>query len=133
MSRWGCWASSPASGPSSTALAAGVSGLVLDGLVVAAVEGGPGTGCGIVGGFVALAVGLVAAVLGAVALKKDPLSSWQPALRADGYIRMQVARDTAIALFAKLRKQGAAVDAKPPAGGGRSGHRCPDCSDRSIR
>lgn len=58
-----------------TALAAGVTGLVLGGLVVAAAEGGPGTGYGIVGGFMALAVGLVSAVLGAVALKKNPLSS----------------------------------------------------------
>ncbi|MEU1545754.1 DUF6223 family protein [Nocardia sp. NPDC005745] len=57
-----------------TALAAGVTGLVIGGLVVAAAEGGPGTGYGIVGGFLALAVGLVAAALGAVALTRNPES-----------------------------------------------------------
>jgi hypothetical protein len=57
-----------------TALAAGVTGLVIGGLVVAAAEGGPGTGYGIVGGILALAVGLVAAVLGAVALNRNPQS-----------------------------------------------------------
>lgn len=55
-----------------TALGAGLVGLVAGGLVVAAAEGGPGTGYGIVGGFLALAVGMVAAVLGVVALKRHP-------------------------------------------------------------
>ncbi|MEU2013980.1 DUF6223 family protein [Nocardia sp. NPDC019302] len=55
-----------------TALAAGVTGLVIGGLVVAAAKGGPGTGYGIVGGFLSLAVGLVAAALGAVALTRNP-------------------------------------------------------------
>lgn len=46
------------------ALVAGPVGLVLGGVVVATADGGPGTGGGIVGGFAALAFGLVATVLG---------------------------------------------------------------------
>nr|BFE79161.1 hypothetical protein GCM10020093_017620 [Planobispora longispora] len=38
---------------------------------MAAAEGGPGTGYGIVGGFAALAVGLVAMVLGGLALARS--------------------------------------------------------------
>ncbi|WP_084466869.1 DUF6223 family protein [Nocardia arthritidis] len=57
-----------------TALAAGVIGLLIGGLVVAAAKGGPGTGYGIVGGFLALAVGLAAATLGAIALNRNPRS-----------------------------------------------------------
>jgi hypothetical protein len=57
-----------------TALATGVTGMAIGGLVVAAAEGGPGTGYGIVGGFLALAVGLVAAALGAVALTRKAKS-----------------------------------------------------------
>lgn len=57
-----------------TAVAAGSVGLVIGGLVVIAAEGGPGTGYGIVGGFLALFVGLMAAALGAVALKRSPQS-----------------------------------------------------------
>jgi hypothetical protein len=38
--------------------------------VVAAAEGGPGTGYGIVGGYVALVVGLAAVVLGGWALAR---------------------------------------------------------------
>jgi hypothetical protein len=53
------------------AMAAGLSGMVMGGLVVAAAEGGPGTGYGIVGGFVALAIGLVATVLGWLALARS--------------------------------------------------------------
>ncbi|ONM49845.1 DUF6223 family protein [Nocardia donostiensis] len=60
-----------------TALAAGVVGLVIGGLVVVAAEGGPGTGYGIVGGFLALAVGLVATALGAVGLMRS-LRSGRP-------------------------------------------------------
>jgi hypothetical protein len=37
---------------------------------VAAAEGGPGTGYGIVGGFVALAIGLAAVVLGWLAQRR---------------------------------------------------------------
>ena len=46
------------------ALVAGVAGAAVGGLVVIAAQGGPGTGYGIVGGYVALVVGLVAVVLG---------------------------------------------------------------------
>ncbi|GII97604.1 DUF6223 family protein [Sinosporangium siamense] len=53
------------------ALPAGLAGAVIGGLVVAAAEGGPGTGYGIVGGYVALVVGLVAMVLGALALVRS--------------------------------------------------------------
>ncbi|MFI6395083.1 DUF6223 family protein [Nonomuraea sp. NPDC050547] len=49
------------------ALVAGAACMVIGALVVAAAKGGPGTGYGIVGGFVDLAVGLVALVLGGVA------------------------------------------------------------------
>jgi hypothetical protein len=41
------------------------------GLVVAAAEGGPGTGYGIVGGVAALAVGLLAVGLGALGLARS--------------------------------------------------------------
>jgi hypothetical protein len=53
------------------ALFAGVAGMATGGAVVAAAEGGPGTGYGIVGGFAALAIGLVAAVLGGLALARS--------------------------------------------------------------
>ena len=52
------------------ALVAGLIGLAMGGYVVAAAEGGPGTGYGIVGGFVALAVGLVATLLGGLGLTR---------------------------------------------------------------
>jgi hypothetical protein len=38
---------------------------------VAAADGGPGTGYGIVGGYVALAVGLVAVVLGGLVVARS--------------------------------------------------------------
>jgi uncharacterized protein DUF6223 len=50
------------------ALAAGLAGILGGGLVVAAADGGPGTGYGIVGGFVALVLGLLAAGIGGLAL-----------------------------------------------------------------
>jgi hypothetical protein len=53
------------------ALVAGLAGMATGALVVAATEGGPGTGYGIVGGFAALAIGLVAAVLGGLALARS--------------------------------------------------------------
>jgi hypothetical protein len=53
------------------ALVAGLTGMVIGGLVVAAAEGGPGTGYGIVGGFAALAIGLIATVLGWLALARS--------------------------------------------------------------
>src|ERR687898_665224 len=49
----------------------GLAGMVIGGLVVAAAEGGPGTGYGIVGGFAALAIGLTATVLGWLALARS--------------------------------------------------------------
>jgi hypothetical protein len=52
------------------ALVAGLTGIALGGWAVAAADGGPGTGGGIVGGFAALAIGLIAAVLGWLALSR---------------------------------------------------------------
>jgi len=53
------------------ALAAGLLGMAGGAFVVAAAKGGPGTGYGIVGGFLALVVGLVAAALGGLALSRS--------------------------------------------------------------
>ncbi|MGW5704265.1 DUF6223 family protein [Amycolatopsis japonica] len=53
------------------ALAAGLLGMAGGVYVVAAAKGGPGTGYGIVGGFLALVVGLIAAALGRVALSRS--------------------------------------------------------------
>jgi hypothetical protein len=53
------------------ALVAGLTGMAIGALVVAAAEGGPGTGYGIVGGFAALAIGLIATVLGWLALARS--------------------------------------------------------------
>ena len=52
------------------ALAAGAVGAAVGGLVVAAADGGPGTGYGIVGGYVALVIGLVAVAIGWLALTR---------------------------------------------------------------
>lgn len=52
------------------ALTTGMAGVVVGGLVVVAADGGPGTGYGIVGGFMALVVGLIAMVLGGLALAR---------------------------------------------------------------
>lgn len=49
------------------AMAAGLAGMIGGGLVVAAADGGPGTGYGIVGGYVALVIGLIAMALGGLA------------------------------------------------------------------
>lgn len=49
------------------AVVAGVAGLVVGGLVVATADGGPGTGNGIVGGYAAVGIGLIAAILGGLA------------------------------------------------------------------
>ncbi|GIH22618.1 hypothetical protein Aph01nite_09280 [Acrocarpospora phusangensis] len=46
------------------ALLAGLAGVVIGGVVVAVADGGPGSGSGIVGGVLALVVGLVAMILG---------------------------------------------------------------------
>jgi peptidoglycan/LPS O-acetylase OafA/YrhL len=52
---------------SGVALAAGLAGLLLGALVVITADGGPGTGNGIVGGYAAVALGLIAAGLGGAA------------------------------------------------------------------
>ena len=57
------------------ALVAGLAGTGIGGAVVAAAEGGPGTGYGIVGGFMGLVVGLVAMVLAGLALRRRPASA----------------------------------------------------------
>ncbi|MFF0309106.1 DUF6223 family protein [Streptosporangium sp. NPDC004379] len=46
------------------ALASGPAGMVVGGLVVVNSEGGPGTGGGIVGGYLALALGAAAVIIG---------------------------------------------------------------------
>jgi len=50
------------------ALSAGLVAMVTGGIVVALAKGGPGAGYGIVGGYVALVIGLLAALLGWLAL-----------------------------------------------------------------
>jgi hypothetical protein len=50
---------------------AGLAGAVIGALVVAAAEGGPGTGYGIVGGYLALAVGLISMALGGLTLARS--------------------------------------------------------------
>ncbi|WP_043632393.1 DUF6223 family protein [Nonomuraea candida] len=52
------------------ALVAGPACAVIGGLVVAVADGGPGTGYGIVGGYLDLALGLLATALGALALAR---------------------------------------------------------------
>ncbi|MCZ7422788.1 MULTISPECIES: DUF6223 family protein [unclassified Micromonospora] len=54
-----------------TALAAGAGGMALGGLVVLTSDSGIGTGNGRGGGYVALVVGLIAVVLGGVALARS--------------------------------------------------------------
>ncbi|QYC42109.1 hypothetical protein Nocox_22525 [Nonomuraea coxensis DSM 45129] len=53
------------------ALAAGLAAVVIGAWVVAAAEGGPGAGYGIVGGWVDLVVGPVAMILGGLALARS--------------------------------------------------------------
>jgi hypothetical protein len=53
------------------ALAAGLTAMVIGGVVIATADGGPGTGSGVVGGYAALAVGLLATVLGGLALTRS--------------------------------------------------------------
>jgi hypothetical protein len=57
------------------ALAAGLTGLAMGAFVVAAANGGPGTGYGIVGGFAALGIGLAATILGGMALARSRRTS----------------------------------------------------------
>lgn len=52
------------------ALGAGLVGGVIGALVVAVAEGGPGTGYGIVGGYIAVVVSLMATVLGGLGLAR---------------------------------------------------------------
>ncbi|MFB4287223.1 DUF6223 family protein [Nonomuraea sp. ATR24] len=49
------------------ALAAGAAGTVIGAVVLVTADGGPGTGNGTVGGYVALALGVIALVLGGLA------------------------------------------------------------------
>ena len=53
--------------PAVVALVAGSVGLIAGLFVIATADGGPGTGNGIVGGFVAVPLGLAAVVLGSLA------------------------------------------------------------------
>ncbi|MDS0135167.1 MULTISPECIES: DUF6223 family protein [unclassified Amycolatopsis] len=53
------------------ALASGVVSVVIGGWVVATAKGGPGTGYGIVGGYVDLVIGAVALVLGGLAVARS--------------------------------------------------------------
>lgn len=53
------------------AMVAGLTGAVIGGVVVAVADGGPGSGSGIVGGFVAVVVGLIAIVLGWLAVARS--------------------------------------------------------------
>ena len=55
---------------SAVSLVAGLTGMLVGGLVVATADGGPGTGNGIVGGYAALVLGLIAALLGGFALTR---------------------------------------------------------------
>ncbi|GAA3339730.1 hypothetical protein GCM10020358_24540 [Amorphoplanes nipponensis] len=59
--------SRPAGRGSLVALVAGVTGIVVGGWVIATADGGPGTGNGIVGGYAAVALGLIGAALGGLA------------------------------------------------------------------
>lgn len=52
------------------ALACGAAGAVIGALVVFMAKGGPGTGYGIVGGYVSLVLGVAAAVLGGLAMRR---------------------------------------------------------------
>jgi hypothetical protein len=57
------------------ALAGGLTGIVGGGLVVALAKGGPGAGYGIVGGYVAIAIGLIATILGWMARARSRRTS----------------------------------------------------------
>ncbi|MDQ7802860.1 DUF6223 family protein [Amycolatopsis sp. A133] len=53
------------------ALAGGAASVIIGGWVVAAAKGGPGTGYGIVGGYVDLVIGAVALVLGGLSTARS--------------------------------------------------------------
>ncbi|MEU0969072.1 DUF6223 family protein [Streptomyces sp. NPDC005917] len=50
---------------------AGLTGMVIGALNLAVADGGPGTGNGVVGGALALVLGLIATVLGRLALARS--------------------------------------------------------------
>jgi hypothetical protein len=52
------------------AVAAGAAGVVIGALVVVMAKGGPGTGYGIVGGYVSLVVGVAACALGGLVIRR---------------------------------------------------------------
>ncbi len=60
----------PSTRAATVALLAGLAGLVVGAVVVATADGGPGSGSGIVGGYAALATGLIATGLGGLALTR---------------------------------------------------------------
>lgn len=55
--------------PAIVALITGLAGALVGMLIVVLAEGGPGSGSGIVGGFMTVALGLIAAVLAVLALR----------------------------------------------------------------
>jgi len=59
------------------AVCCGLAGSVIGGVIVVFADGGPGSGSGIVGGYLALMIGLLAAALGWLALKR-PLRTDPP-------------------------------------------------------
>ncbi|MFS8099035.1 DUF6223 family protein [Lentzea alba] len=61
------------------ALVAGVLGAALGVMVVLMAKGGPGTGYGIVGGYVSLVLGLAAVTLGGLAKRKGARAGARPA------------------------------------------------------
>jgi len=61
------------------AMLGGLAGSVIGGLVVVFADGGPGSGSGIVGGYLALVIGLVAIALGWLSLKR-PLRADPPVI-----------------------------------------------------
>jgi peptidoglycan/LPS O-acetylase OafA/YrhL len=52
------------------AVGAGVVGIIIGALVVVMAKGGPGTGYGVVGGYVSLVLGVAAAALGGLAMRR---------------------------------------------------------------
>ncbi|WP_435770736.1 DUF6223 family protein [Nocardioides sp. SYSU DS0651] len=68
----GVWAVTRASrGPALASVALGLIGVLGGGLVIAASDGGPGTGGGVVGGAVAVASGLASMMVGGWAVRRS--------------------------------------------------------------
>jgi len=65
-------------GAAAVAVVMGVAGIAIGVLVVVMAKGGPGTGYGIVGGYVSLVVGVVATVLGGLALRRTGARAGAP-------------------------------------------------------